>query len=31
MQSEGHNETVCAARKDSDYSFTAVPSDPEKA
>ena len=30
MQSEVHNETVCAARKDSDYSFTAVPSDARK-
>ena len=30
MQSDVHNETVCAARKDSDYSFTAVPSDARK-
>ena len=30
MQSEVHNETVCAARKDRDYSFTAVPSDARK-
>lgn len=30
MQNEVHNETVCAARKDSDYSFTAVPSDARK-
>ena len=30
MQSEGHNETVCAARKDRDYSFTADPSDARK-
>ena len=30
MQSEVHNETVCAARKDCDYSFSAVPSDARK-
>ena len=30
MQSEVHNEIVCVARKDSDYSFTAVPSDARK-